>query len=107
MREGGRLLSYETNKALEHCDRLGKDVVSWGDAATFRHRDGKKLKTKPTGAYIYHYGWVRSPEEMLKRNREFEKLYHDDRCIEEKYGDLKEFPTLNWILLENFMEPIL
>ncbi len=165
MREGGKLLSYETNKALEECEgdwafylqadevlheeeydeiyetlkkflkrkkiegisfkyyhfegtydfinpfryrreirviRPGKDIVSWGDAASFRHRDGSRLRVGLSDAHIYHYGWVRSPKEMLKRKKEFEKLYHDDKYIEKKYGGLSEFPYFELDLVRRF-----
>ncbi len=158
MREGGRLLSFETNKALERCRgdwgfylqadevlhpeeyeliltdlqraekmgleavsfryihfeatydlynpfryrreiravKLGRGIISWGDAATFRKEDGSRPRTLRSRAHIYHYGWVKSPEVMLEKRREFEKLYHDDSYVEKKYREKLryEFPNL-------------
>lgn len=164
MREGGKLLSFETNKALERCGgdwgfylqgdevlheneydliiremekglkknvdgisfryihfeasydyynpfryrreirviRLGRDIISWGDAATFRHKDGSKLKVLKTAAHIYHYGWVKSPEKMLQKRREFEKLYHDDSYIEKKYREKVKYEFPNLPVLKRF-----
>jgi len=158
MREGGKLLAYETNKALERCQgdwafylqgdeilhedehegilnsaegnlnteiealsfryihfeasygfynpfryrrairaiKLGKGIISWGDAATFRKEDGSRPKAEKIPASIYHYGWVKSPEKMLFKMREFEKLYHRDPYIDKKYRERirYEFPNL-------------
>ena len=71
--------------------RLNKNIISWGDAAGFRYDDGSKLKLVKTDLKIYHYGWVRSPEEMIKKRREFEKMYHDDAYIKSKYTNIDKY----------------
>ncbi len=38
-----------------------KDIFSYRDAQGFRKNKNEKLKVKLIDAYIYHYGWVRSP----------------------------------------------
>jgi glycosyltransferase involved in cell wall biosynthesis len=42
--------------------RNQKNITSYRDAQGFRTIDDKKLIVKWIDAYIYHYGWVKSPE---------------------------------------------
>jgi len=116
MREGGRILSLQTNRALEQCQgelaiylqadevlheadypairaalRLYADrtnngsIVSEGDACGFRRADGKPMRVKKIKPRVFHYGWARPLEAMQAKNRELERLYHDDGYIEKKY----------------------
>ena len=62
-------------------------IVSEGDACGFRRLDGRKLRDRKLRARVFHYGWARPADEMQRKNRELEKLYHDDDYIEGKYGD--------------------
>ena len=40
------------------------------DGISYRKKEGTlKLKTADINAYIYHYGWVRPPELMIKKNK--------------------------------------
>ena len=57
--------------------RNDKVIRSYGDAQGFRKND-KKLKVAPVNAYVNHYGWVRPPEIMSKKNLNFAKLYHEN-----------------------------
>ncbi len=43
-----------------------KQIKSYRDAQGFRKND-KKLQVKKISAYIYHYGWVRTPNAQLKK----------------------------------------
>lgn len=52
-----------------------KQIRSYRDAQGFR-LDDRKLNVKLIDAYIYHYGWVRNPVEMLKKYADFGKLWH-------------------------------
>lgn len=47
-----------------------KQIQSYRDAQGFR-RNGKKLTVKKIAAYIYHYGWVRTPHAQLKKLNNF------------------------------------
>lgn len=61
--------------------RLGRGIVSWKDAQGFRRREGEryeKLRVVPSGARIFHYGWVRPPEVMREKTVAMDKLYHAD-----------------------------
>ncbi len=71
--------------------RNDKSIYSYRDAQGFR-KEGRKLRVKRTGAWIYHYGWVRHPHHQLQKSVGFEQLYSDDsvsKMISEK--DLTEF----------------
>jgi len=47
--------------------RQGIGARSWKSAQGFR-RDGHKLHVALAGADIYHYGWVRPPRQMTRKN---------------------------------------
>ncbi|GIX00245.1 MAG: hypothetical protein KatS3mg111_3577 [Pirellulaceae bacterium] len=49
-------------------------VESYGDACGFRIR-GRKLRSLPTGAWVYHYGYVRPPQQMAAKMDYFLSLY--------------------------------
>lgn len=53
-------------------------VRSVGDAQSFRKQDGQKLRVLHTGAKIFHYGWVRTPEKMREKTFFMDQLYHGD-----------------------------
>jgi glycosyltransferase involved in cell wall biosynthesis len=59
-------------------------IQAWRDAQGFR-RDGRKLVVRPSGAKIYHYGWVRDPRLMKTKIVQTARLWHDDRTVETKY----------------------
>ncbi len=72
-------------------------IESYDDAFSFRRKNGQSLRIKSTGCFIYHYGWVFTPEEMAKRRINSGKIWGDDRSREEKtgryeFGNLKRFP---------------
>lgn len=60
-------------------------ILSWGDACGFRKKNGDQLSHRVVKARIFHYGWARKPKSMLHKNRELEKLYHDDEYLQKKY----------------------
>jgi hypothetical protein len=68
--------------------RIG--VQSWKDAQGFRI-DGKPLKVKEIGASIYHYGWVKPPEQQQAKQEYFHKLWHDDQWMKENIPEVAEF----------------
>jgi hypothetical protein len=77
--------------------RNNRTIESYGDAFAFRRKDGKDLRTKNTGCFIYHYGWVFTPEAMAKRRINSGEIWGDDRGQEKKtgryeFGDLNRFP---------------
>ena len=77
---------YYRNWYVRECRIVKRhpNIISWGDGMDFRHRDGTHLRAKQIDAEIYHYGWVRPPEVMYRKNLGFQKLYHADDASAEK-----------------------
>jgi len=81
--------------------RRNENIVSWGDAMNFKHKDGSSLNVEPVNAEIYHYGWVKPPDRMALKRIDFNKLYYTDKEIEvfaqppqqgyDRFGHLKKF----------------
>lgn len=74
------------------------NITSYRDAQGFR-LNNRKLNVKPIDAFIYHYGWVKSPSLMKNKVESFKKLWHDDKTIEAEIGaedvfDFNEFDSL-------------
>ena len=70
-----------------------KTITAYRDAQGFR-RNGKKIKCKLIDAYIYHYGWVKSPAQMKKKMNESAKYWLDkDEDVSNflKSGDVFNF----------------
>jgi hypothetical protein len=57
--------------------RNDKSIHSYKDAQGFR-KDGRKLLVKPVDAYIYHYGWVKSPKQMHQKQKNLGKFWRSD-----------------------------
>lgn len=74
--------------------RKGDNIVSWGDALDFRHRDGSKINAADIDAEIYHYGWVRPPETLLKKRSDFELLYTEGKTAENKIKEFRNYDDL-------------
>lgn len=55
--------------------RNDKNIRSFRDAQGFRVGN-RKLNVKQVGAFIYHYGWVRSPETILAKNIHVRDVWH-------------------------------
>jgi hypothetical protein len=70
--------------------RKAKNISSYKDAMSFR-RDGKKLDCKYVPATIHHYGWVKNPKTQLEKRKSFEKLWHDDNAVKEKFDNKDAF----------------
>jgi len=85
-------------------------VEPCGDMSGFRSvqdkvylKSGPKERWADSGAYIYHYGWVRkNPKIMLERNRRLEYYYHDNAYIQENYGGKEEFDYEYYEALKEF-----
>lgn len=66
-------------------------IYSYRDAQGFRKGDDQKLNVVPIDAYIYHYGWVKAPTAMQKKQENFNKYWHDDQWVEENVVKADEF----------------
>lgn len=65
--------------------RNNGQIESVGDAAGFAGKDGRRLRNRPSGATVYHYGWARAPELMRRKTLEFERLWYDDADVEARW----------------------
>ena len=62
-----------------------KKIFSFRDAQGFRKQPNEILKVVPIDATVYHYGWVKPPEKMQKKVYDFQKLWHDNDWINQKF----------------------
>ena len=60
--------------------RNDKNIHSYRDAQGFRW-NGRKIRVKLINASIYHYGWVKRPEGLNNKLRNFNLFYHDDEWL--------------------------
>lgn len=68
-----------------------KSIYSYRDAQGFRKENNKKLIVKPIDAFVYHYGWVKEPEAMQRKQENFNKLWHDDQWVEKNVVKATEY----------------
>ncbi len=60
--------------------RNDKTISAYKDAQGFR-RGEQKLNVKAIDAYIYHYGWVKDPTQMMKKQKDVSKLWNEDEAL--------------------------
>ena len=58
------------------------------DAAGFGRTDGRRLRTRRSGARIFHYGWARRPEALKAKTVALARLYHDEAYVASRWGAL-------------------
>ena len=61
--------------------KTGMNIVSVGDAAGFKLRDGDRMRRlirADAGAHVYHYGWVRPPAVMVDKQQASVRLYEGE-----------------------------
>lgn len=78
--------------------RNNKNIRAYKDAQGFRIGD-TKLWVKPVDATVYHYGWVKSPEQMKKKQKNVVQFWHSDEVVQDMikapdYYDFTEFDSL-------------
>lgn len=71
--------------------RNDKSIFSYRDAQGFRKAENEKLSVATIDAYIYHYGWVKDPRAMQRKQENFNKYWHDDQWINEHVAKAEEF----------------
>ena len=71
--------------------RNNQSIYSYKDAQGFRKENDKKLSVYPVEAYIYHYGWVKDPKSMQKKQENFHKYWHDDQWIQNNVPIVEKF----------------
>ncbi len=79
-----------------------KNIRSYKDAQGFRLVNGEKLKVKKSEAFIYHYGWVKSPKAQQAKQENFHKMWHEDSWLEENIKQVTEFDYSNIDLLDEY-----
>jgi hypothetical protein len=57
--------------------RKDKSISAYRDAQGFR-KGKTKLKVKLIDAYIYHYGWVKSPKQMKQKMKHVSRFWNED-----------------------------
>lgn len=78
--------------------RNNKTIRSYKDAQGFR-RNGQKLNVKQIDAFIYHYGWVKSPQQMQAKKRHIiqywsEQQQEAEKLQEQDFFDFNDFDSL-------------
>ncbi|MCD6062385.1 MAG: glycosyl transferase, partial [Flavipsychrobacter sp.] len=71
--------------------RNDKSIYSYRDAQGFRKGNNEKLRVKAIDAYMYHYGWVKDPRAMQRKQEQFNKLWHEDDWVEKNVIKAVEF----------------
>ncbi|MGY3054248.1 glycosyltransferase involved in cell wall biosynthesis [Pedobacter sp. UYEF25] len=79
------------------------NIHSYRDAQGFRI-DDRKLKVKLIDAYVYHYGWVKTPKDLQHKVRNFNQFYQSEEWVEEKYPVQNVFDMTNADRLVRFTE---
>lgn len=79
--------------------RNDKSIEAFKDAQGFR-RDGQRLPVKLIDAWVYHYGWVKSPRQMKQKMYQTGKLWHSDEEMNaflqsSDIFDYNDFDSLN------------
>lgn len=77
--------------------RNDKKIFSYRDAQGFRKGDNEKLNVKLLDAYIYHYGWVKDPRAMQRKQEIFHKLWHDDEWVDKNVAKAEAFDYAAYI----------
>lgn len=71
--------------------RRDSNIISWGDAQGFRKVNGEKLGVKPTSGIIHHYGYVKTPVQMMAKAKAFTSLFHSDEKVDEQFGNETDY----------------
>jgi hypothetical protein len=79
-----------------------KSIRSYKDAQGFRTKENQKLRVKLINAFIYHYGWVKSPKAQQAKQENFHKMWHDDNWMKEHIPLVEEFDYHNIDFLEEY-----
>ncbi|MDX2195476.1 MAG: glycosyltransferase family 2 protein [Cytophagales bacterium] len=66
-------------------------IHSYKDAMGFRKNGNTKLNVKLIDAYIYHYGWVKMPAAMQKKQENFNKYWHQDDWVDKNVAKTPQF----------------
>lgn len=82
--------------------RNDKSIRAYKDAQGFR-RNGRPIKVKPADASVYHYGWVKSPEQMMKKQKNVSTYWLNDEEMKGVLSNPDEWDFEAYDSLEKFM----
>ncbi|TAG09769.1 MAG: glycosyltransferase family 2 protein [Sphingobacteriia bacterium] len=82
--------------------RNDKTISAYKDAQGFR-RGEAKLLVKPIDTFVYHYGWVKSPQQMMKKQKEVSRFWHGDEVLKTHTAIPDYFDYTAFDSLEKFM----
>ena len=88
--------------------RNQKNITSYRDAQGFRTIDDKKLSVKWIDAFVYHYGWVKSPEiqkEKLKSSINFWTTDEESAGIKKQPEDNFDYSEIDSLTNFNGTHP--
>jgi glycosyltransferase involved in cell wall biosynthesis len=69
----------------------GRQIRSYRDAQGFRKAPDQKLKVAAIDARVFHYGWVKDPRAMQRKQENFHKLWHDDAWLDKNVKVAERF----------------
>ncbi|MNJ91737.1 hypothetical protein D3C87_93910 [compost metagenome] len=78
-------------------------IHSYRDAQGFRINN-RKLRVKLIDAYIYHYGWVKTPKALQGKVRNFNQFYQTQDWVEQNFPIQEAFDMRNADRLVKFEE---
>ncbi len=81
--------------------RNDKTISSYKDAQGFR-KQGKKIRVKKIDAFIYHYGWVKSPQQMLQKQKNTVEFWSDQQEWNSSIQSQQVFDFSDFDSLEKF-----
>lgn len=68
-----------------------RGIYSYRDAQGFRKSPDQKLKVAPAHARVFHYGWVKDPGAMQRKQEQFHRLWHDDAWVNKNVKVAEQF----------------
>jgi hypothetical protein len=74
--------------------RNDKNIFSYRDAQGFRKGANKKLSVKSLDAHIHHYGWVRPPEAMAAKARNFSRYWSGPAAPGEPVKEMYDYSAI-------------
>jgi ribosomal protein S18 len=96
--------SYRWYRSEVRIIRKLPTIYSYRDAQGFRKNNNKALNVREANAYVYHYGWVKPPEAMQRKQEDFNKLWHDDEWIDKNIPKAAEFDYSKIDALKRFLD---
>ena len=81
--------------------RNDRSIRAYKDAQGFR-RNGRPIKVKHSNASVYHYGWVKSPEQMMKKQKNVSTYWLNDEEMKGVLSNPDEWDFEAYDSLEKF-----